>query len=81
MAGVVQLANHIKLNKIQSPIIFVGLYTSFANKTLEDEKSVDIVCTNEGVYTLHNLLRLENFNSEDLRNIRVLVTEKIILAN
>ena len=71
MVGAVQLANHIKLNKIQSPIIFVGSYIqALPIKTLEDEKSVDIVCTNEGVYTLHNLLRLENFNSEDLRNIK-----------
>ena len=56
------IGKYIKLNKIQSPIIFVGSYIqALPIKTLKDEKSIDIVCTNEGVYTIHNLINLKKF--------------------
>ena len=71
MVGAVQLANIIKAKKIISPIIFVGSYIqALPIKTLKDEKSIDIVCTNEGVYTIHNLINLKKFNSENLKKIK-----------
>ena len=70
MVGATQLANHIKNNNIRSPIIFIGSHIqALPIKTLNDEPSIDIVCTNEGVYALHNLLNLKSFNEESLNNI------------
>ena len=38
--------------------------------TLKGEKNIDIVFTNEGVYALRNLLKLENFSSKELSKIK-----------
>ena len=45
-------------------ILFVGGYiAALPKKTLQDELSVDFVCTNEGVYTISNLLELKDFET------------------
>lgn len=70
MVGATQLANHIKKNNIETPIIFVGSHIqALPIKTLKDEPSIDIICTNEGVYALHNLLKLKSFDEKSLINI------------
>ncbi|MDP2599825.1 MAG: radical SAM protein [Deltaproteobacteria bacterium] len=58
MNGAVKLANAIKKAGIKTPIGMIGSYVqALPVKTLQDEKSVDIVFTNEGVYALRNLLQ------------------------
>ena len=39
-------------------------------KTLKTEKNIDIVFTNEGVYALKNLLKLNDFSPSNLKNIK-----------
>ena len=58
MSEAVNLANSIKTANISTPIAFLGSYMqALPIKTLEDERCVDIVFTNEGVYALRNLLK------------------------
>ena len=39
-------------------------------ETLKKEKSIDIIFTNEGVYSLWNILKIKNFNYENLIKIK-----------
>ena len=60
MSGAVSLANEIKNSGINIPIAFVGSHVqALPLEVLKDEKSIDIVFTNEGVYALRNLLSRE----------------------
>jgi anaerobic magnesium-protoporphyrin IX monomethyl ester cyclase len=62
MSGAVDLTNYIKENNIKTPISFIGSHVqALPIKTLEEEKNIDIVFTNEGVYALRNLLSIDNF--------------------
>ena len=71
MSGAIRLSKYIKEKKLKIPIIFVGSHVqALPSQTLEKEKSIDIVCTNEGVYAIRNLLKLNKFNSSELRNIK-----------
>ena len=40
------------------------------SQTLEKERSIDIVCINEGVYSIRNLLKLKNYSVESLKKIK-----------
>lgn len=65
MHGTVKLAKGIKQAGISIPIAVIGSYVqALPVKTLQDEESIDIVFTNEGVYALRNLLR-EDLNAID----------------
>lgn len=58
MSGTVKLAKAIKASGLSMPVSVAGSYVqSLPLKTLEDESSIDIVFTNEGVYALRNLLK------------------------
>ncbi len=71
MSGGVQLSNFLKENDLEIPIVFIGSHVqALPIETLINEKSVDIVLTNEGVYSLRNLLTLDNFNEENLETIK-----------
>ena len=71
MRGAVDVANFLKKEKISSPIAFIGSHVqALPLDTLRNEKNIDIVFTNEGVYSLRNLLKLENFSSKELRKIK-----------
>ncbi len=72
MSGTTALSNFIKKNSsINYTISIIGSYVqSLPLKCLQDEKSIDIVFTNEGVYALKNLLRLTNFNSKLLFDVK-----------
>lgn len=71
MSGALHLSKFLKEKKIDIPIVYVGSHVqSLPYETLEDEKSIDIILTNEGVYSLRNLLNLKNFSSEDLKKIK-----------
>lgn len=66
MSGAVKLAKDIKAANVTIPIGFLGSYMqALPLQTLEDEQSIDIVFTNEGVYALQNLLKGDNLSNLD----------------
>ena len=71
MRGAVDITNFLKGNKISRPIAFIGSHVqALPIETLNNEKNIDIVFTNEGVYALRNLLKLDNFSSHKLKEIK-----------
>jgi anaerobic magnesium-protoporphyrin IX monomethyl ester cyclase len=71
MSGAVRLSSLIKSSGIDTPIAYIGSYVqALPKKSLEDEKSIDIVFTNEGVIALKNLLKLSDLrNHSDLMKV------------
>ena len=85
MSGAVKLANSIKDSGIDIPIAFVGSYVqALPYKALDDEKSIDFLFTNEGVYALWNVLSLYNLHDkcelEDIKGIGFLKDGKPFLT-
>ena len=71
MSGAIELSSGMKKSGILQPIVFIGSHVqALPFDTLYNEKSIDILCTNEGVYALRNLLKLENFNTKTLEKIK-----------
>ena len=71
MSGAVALTNYIKGQKIVFPIVYIGSHVqALPVDTLIKEESIDIVCLNEGVYSLHNLLKLKTINNNSLSSIK-----------
>lgn len=71
MTGAIELADYIKKNGLKTKILFVGSHVSaLPFETLENESSIDLVATNEGVYAINNLLSLDNFNDENLSKVK-----------
>ena len=71
MRGAIDITNFLKKNKFVSPTAFIGSHVqALPIATLKKEKSIDLVCTNEGVYALWNLLKLDNFLPENLKEIK-----------
>ena len=71
MSGAVALSSFIKSNKINSPIIYIGSHVqALPIDALEKESSIDIICTNEGVYSLRSLLNLEKSNPVALSKVK-----------
>jgi anaerobic magnesium-protoporphyrin IX monomethyl ester cyclase len=67
MSGAVALSKYIKYQGLDIPVVYIGSHVqALPVDTLEKEKSIDIVCLNEGVYALHNLLNLKDFEEESL---------------
>ena len=57
MSGATRLSNFIKKN-LNIRISYIGSHVqALPTQTLEKEKSIDLVFTNEGVYALKNLLK------------------------
>jgi radical SAM superfamily enzyme YgiQ (UPF0313 family) len=70
MEGAVKLSKYLKSENKNFVISYIGSYVqALPVKTLRDENSIDIVFTNEGVYSLKNLLLSNNFEIETLKNI------------
>ncbi len=71
MRGATDITNFLKENKISCPIAFIGSHVqALPVETLKKEKNIDIAFTNEGVYALWNLLKLNKFTSDKLKNIK-----------
>ena len=71
MDGAVELSNFLKSQNDNLVVSFIGSYPqALPKKTLIDEKSIDFVFTNEGVYALKNILNLKDFSKDNLRNIK-----------
>lgn len=71
MSGTVKLSTAIKEAGISIPIAVCGSYVqALPVKTLEEEPSIDMVFTNEGVYALHRLLREDLSDSRSWTQIK-----------
>ena len=70
MRGAVDITNYLKVKKISCPIAFIGSHVqALPVETLKNEKNIDFVFTNEGVYALRNILKLNDFSEDSLKNI------------
>ena len=71
MSGAVRLSNYLKNKKLEAPISFIGSHVqSLPIKTINDEKSIDFVFTNEGVYSLREILSLKKITFDTIKNIK-----------
>ena len=74
MSGATRLAKYLKNKDFSYKISFVGSHVqALPVETLKKEESIDFVFSNEGVYALWNILKLKNFNDENLKKINGIV--------
>jgi len=67
MSGAVKLANLLKERGVNIPISFVGSHVqALPYKVLYEEPSIDIIFTNEGVYSLWELLKIDDLTDKFL---------------
>lgn len=65
MEGAVATSEELKRLDPEIKVLFVGGHVSaLPRETLLTEKSIDIIALNEGVYSISNLLNVENLNDE-----------------
>ncbi len=86
MSGATRFSNFLKEKKISSLISYIGSHVqALPLETLKKENSIDFVFTNEGVYALRNILKLEKINFEALRSINGIAfrdpNEKKVILN
>ena len=66
MEGAVATSEELKNLNPNIKILFVGGHVSaLPRETLENEKSIDIIALNEGVYAISNLLKVEDLNDDN----------------
>ncbi len=71
MSGAVRLSNFLKKNKVSPLISFIGSHVqSLPIQTIKDEKSIDFVFTNEGVYSLREILSLKEITLEKIEKVK-----------
>ena len=71
MEGATKLSNFIKSKNKNLFISYIGSYVqALPKKALDDEKSIDFIFTNEGVYSLKNILNLKSFTIDQLEKIK-----------
>ena len=71
MSGATDLSSYIKSKNSNSNIVFIGSHVqALPIDSLLNEESIDIVCTNEGVYPLRNLLKLNKVNPVSLSGVK-----------
>ena len=71
MSGAIHISKYLKEKNFSKKISFVGSHVqALPKETLQKEKSIDFIFTNEGVYALRNVLKLKNFETENLKNIK-----------
>ena len=83
MSGATALSNYLKKKNNEFTISYIGSHVqSVPLETLQNENSIDFVFVNEGVYALHNILKLKNFTTESLSNVKGIAIEmKMELLN
>ena len=70
MSGAIHTSEYLK-KFITTPISIIGSHVqALPLETLKTEKSIDFVFTNEGVYSLRNLLKLNDFSPKFLSRIK-----------
>ena len=71
MSGAIRTSKYLKSQNYNKNIVFIGSHVqALPSETIQKERSIDIICTNEGVYTLHNLLKLNDLSKDSLRVLR-----------
>lgn len=72
MEGSVATARVIKEINEKAKILFVGPHmAALPRETLAKEECIDFICQNEGVYTISNLLKVDNLEDENqLRKVK-----------
>ena len=71
MEEATKLSQYIKLQNDNILISFIGSHVqALPKETLINENSIDIIFTNEGVYSLKSLLKLKKIEEKYLENIR-----------
>ena len=77
MEGAVATSEELKKLNPNIKILFVGGHVSaLPRETLKNEKSIDIIALNEGVYAISNLLKVEDLNDDNyLKKVKGIVLE------
>jgi len=71
MGGAIELSSALKSADKNVKISYIGSYVqALPVKALSEEQSIDFCFTNEGVYALWEVLKLPDFKSESLSNIK-----------
>ena len=71
MAGAISLCSLLKKHNDQIITSFIGSHVqALPKETMIKEKEIDIAFTNEGVYSLLNVLSLTNIKFENLKKIK-----------
>ena len=71
MSGAVRLSNFLKTKNKKYFIGYVGSHVqALPRETLENEQSIDLCFTNEGVYALINIGKLKSISKDSLKNIK-----------
>jgi anaerobic magnesium-protoporphyrin IX monomethyl ester cyclase len=74
MSGATRLAKYLKNKNFSYKICFIGSHVqALPIETLKTEKEIDFVFSNEGVYALWNVLKLDNFDYKNLKKINGIV--------
>ena len=74
MAGATKTSKYLKSKNLNKKIIFIGSHVqALPIETIKNERSIDIICTNEGVYTLHNLLKLDDLSEQSLKDVKGII--------
>ena len=71
MSGATRTANYLKNMNLKIPIGFIGSHVqALPIETLKNEKSIDLVFMNEGVYSLRNILKKKIISLDNLDDIK-----------
>ena len=71
MTGVIHIASYLADKNINIPMSIIGSHVqALPSETLKKEKMIDFVFTNEAVYALRNILKLDHFDSQNLSKIK-----------
>ena len=66
MVGAIATSEELKKNDPEIKILFVGGHISaLPYETLSNEKSIDLIALNEGVYAISNLLKIKDLNDDN----------------
>ena len=74
MSGAIRTSKYLKSQNYNKNIVFIGSHVqALPSETIQKERSIDIICTNEGVYTLHNLLKLNDLSKDSLKSVKGII--------
>lgn len=83
MSGATRTSNFLKSKSPNVTISYIGSYVqALPVKALQDENSIDFAFTNEGVYSLWNVLSAADFTKDSLKDINGIVwrdEDKIVI--
>ena len=66
MVGAIATSEELKKNNPEIKILFVGGHISaLPYETLSNEKSIDLIALNEGVYAISNLLKIKDLDDDN----------------